>query len=170
MHPLAKYSLRHFDKYNCLKLSFIYYFILIFLLRGFAIAILSLVNLRDKLALIQWFYPESSMFYFSLLSGAPSLLLFYVIIQRRPDATNWVKTLWHNILPVMSVFVFIDLAIYWGQFFLFSQGKLSWLFAQTFIALSLLLFCNFNSKAKINRKEFPEKIPETPRKKRDVVY
>ncbi|TRX57007.1 DUF2919 family protein [Thalassomonas sp. M1454] len=170
MHPLASYSLKHFDKYNCLKLSFIYYFILIFLLRGFVIAILSLVNLRDKLALIQWFYPESSQFYFALLSSTPSLLLFYVIIQRKPEAAPWVKSLWQNILPIMSVFVLLDLAIYWGQFALYSQGKFNWLCAQTFIAVCLLLFCKLSAKARINRSEFPETIPKAPRKKRDVVY
>ncbi len=158
MHPLAKYSLKDFDKYNCLKLSLSFYLILLFLLRGFAIGIASLTNLKDKLSLIQWFYPESLQFYFSLLAGIPGLLVLYVIFQRKPEAANWVKILWANILYLCTALLALDILIYWSQYYIFQQGKLFFLVWQTIIAVLLLLYCRHSHRAKINRQEFPEVI------------
>lgn len=164
MHPLANYSINDFDKHNCLKLSFIFYFILAFLLRGYAIGIMSLSNLRDKLSLIQWVYSDSSLFYLSLATGVPGLLLLIVIFARKPNASNWVQTLWTKFLLLSSIAVFVDLGFYWGQKLLFGQGKLNWLIVQTIIGIGLLLAAKNSKRVQINLSDFPVEIDDTPRK------
>ncbi|OUS32174.1 hypothetical protein A9Q98_01845 [Thalassotalea sp. 42_200_T64] len=166
MHPLAQYSFEDFDKHNCLKLSFSFYFMLIFLLRGYAMGILSLSNMRDKLSLIQWFYPESTAFYLSLVTGIPGLLLFVLLLARRPAASEWLKSLWPKFLLLGTIAVFIDLSFYWAQFFILQQGKLSWLIAQSVIGGTLLLLMKTSHRATINLAEFPEEIEEKPKNRR----
>lgn len=165
MHPLANYTIKDFDKYNCVKLSFSYYLILLYLLRGYAIGMASLANLKDKLSLIQWFYPDSSMFYLSLLFSVPNLILLYVVIARKPDSPQWLKVLWQKVLPFSVLLVSIDLLIYWGQYLLVTQGSLHRLLIQTAVAVSILLYCTLSARAKLNRLEFPEHIEENPKGK-----
>lgn len=166
MHPLAKYSINDFDKHNCLKLSFIFYFILAFLLRGYVVGILSLSNLRDKLSLIQWVYSDSSLFYLSLATGIPGLLLLIVVFSRKPNASNWVEKLWCKFLVLSSIAVCIDLSFYWGQRVLFGMGKLDWLIAQTVVGIGLLILAKKSKRVKINLAEFPQEIDDTPRRTR----
>ena len=165
MHPLANYTLKDFDKYNCVKLSFSYYLILLYLLRGYAIGMASLANLKDKLSLIQWFYPDSTMFYLSLLFSIPNLVLLYVVIARKPDAHKWLKVLWRKVLPLSILLITIDLLIYWGQYLFVTPGSLSRLLIQTAVAVSILLYCTVNARAKMNRLEFPEHIEDKPKDK-----
>lgn len=160
MHPLAQYSIKDFDKNNCLKLFIGFYLLLAFLLRGYVVGVLSLSNLRDKLSLIQWFYPESSLFYLSLVSGIPGLLLLLLMFSRKPTASAWVKSLWPKFLLLSSMVIIIDLSFYWGLYLVNDLGKSSWLIAQTLIAISLVLMCKLNARAKINLSEFPEVIPQ----------
>lgn len=166
MHPLANYSIKDFDKHNCLKLSFLFYFILAFLLKGYVVGILSLSNLRDKLSLIQWVYSDSSLFYLSLATGIPGILLLLVMFARKPNASIWLQTLWHKFLMLSSIAVCIDLSFYWGQHLLFGQGKLNWLIAQTIVGITLLLLAKKSKRVKINLAEFPQEIDDTPRKVR----
>ncbi|WNC73935.1 DUF2919 family protein [Thalassotalea psychrophila] len=166
MHPLANYSINDFDKHNCLKLSFIFYFILAFLLRGYAIGIMSLSNLRDKLSLIQWVYSDSSLFYLSLATGIPGLILLIVIFARKPKASHWIQTLWPKFLLLSSIAICVDLSFYWGQKLLFGQGKLNWLIVQTIIGIGLLVLAKKSKRAQINLEEFPQEIDDTPRKVR----
>ncbi|WOH38522.1 DUF2919 family protein [Thalassotalea fonticola] len=166
MHPLANYSIKDFDKHNCLKLSFIFYFILAFLLRGYVVGILSLSNLRDKLSLIQWVYSDSSLFYLSLATGIPGILLLIVIFARKPNASKWLQTLWNKFLMYSCIAVSLDLGFYWGQHLLFGQGKLNWLITQTVVGIGLLLLAKSSKRVQINLSEFPEEIDDTPRKVR----
>ncbi len=170
-HPLATYGLKDFDKYNCLTLSYSFYAVLIYLLKGYVIGMVSLSNFKDKLTVIQWFYPESSLFYLSLLIGLPGLFLMSVIFQRKPDARNWVKYLWQHIFKLCLVLVLIDVAIYWALYLFLQVGQLSWLVGQNVLAIAALLYCRFSRRAIINRQEFPEEIVEdkAPKKRRSPL-
>lgn len=161
----AHYSIKDFDKYNCLKLSFSFYFILLYLLKGYAIGLVSLSNFKDKVSVIQWFYPDSSMFYLSLLIGAPGLFLMFVIFQRKPEAANWIKQLWSRIYWVIITLVIVDTLIYWGLFILMQLGEFQFLMIQTLFAFLFTLYFMRSHRAKINRQEFPEKIPDEPKRK-----
>ena len=164
MHPLANYSINDFDKHNCLKLSYLFYFILTFLLRGYVVGILSLSNLRDKLSLIQWVYSDSSLFYLSLATGLPGLVLLLLLFSRRPNASKPVKTIWRHFLLLCTIVVVIDLTFYWGQYLLFAQGKLNWLVTQTVVGIGLVFFAKRSKRFHINLHEFPEEIDDTPKK------
>lgn len=164
-HPFAKYSIKDFDKYNCLKLSFSFYFILLYLLKGYAIGMVSLSNFKDKLSVIQWFFPDSNLFYLSLLFGVPGLFLMYVIFQRKPDTATWVKRLWRRIYWLALALIIIDSLIYWGLYLLWHLGEFTFLVSQSILALLVTTYFSKSHRAKINRQEFPEPIPDEPKRK-----
>lgn len=168
---MSRYSFKDFDKYNCLTLSFSYYAILLFLLKGYAIGIVSLSNFKDKLTVIQWFYPESELFYLSLLTGVPGLFLMYIIFQRKPGASQFIKSIWNHIGYVCTALVLIDFMIYWSLFYFKQIGQFNWLLGQTCFGILATVYCLKSVRAMINRHEFPEAIPEPKKrtKRRGVV-
>ena len=88
------YSVEDFDKYNCLKISMCIYLVLLFVLRGYIVWIMSVTNMRDRIAIIQFVYPDTSLFFLSLFSGALGLIVVILLSLRRPNAASWVQILW----------------------------------------------------------------------------
>ncbi len=165
----AKYSVEDFDNFNCLKLSKGLYFTLIFILRAYIVWIMSISNMRDKVAIIQWFYPEPSLFYLSLLSGILGLYIVLIISLRRPDAAHWVKVSWKNCRLLLISALCVDLLVNWFGYFYWQLSSLSWLTIETAIALYLIYFIVTSKKLTLNIKEFPEKITENNDKKNREV-
>jgi len=153
----ANYSIEHFDNYDCLKLSKGLYLALLFILRGYIIWIMSITNMRDTVAIIQWFYPEPSLFYLSLVSGVLGLYIVLVISLRRPDASHWVKMSWHNCRLLLFCALCFDLIVNWLGYFYWQLASLPWLIGETLIALSLVYFIFTSKRLALNLKEFPEK-------------
>lgn len=69
-HLYRRYSVEDFDKFDCLKLSKLFYLVLLFVLRGYLVWLMSVTNMRDRVGLMQWLYPEMNLFLLSLFSGA----------------------------------------------------------------------------------------------------
>ncbi|WP_068545482.1 DUF2919 family protein [Thalassotalea crassostreae] len=158
MSEFSRYTYNDFDKYNCLKLSVLYYFIALFLLRAVVISILSFVNLRDKLALAQWFYPDPKMLYLNIATGIPGLFLIYVLINRKPGASDFVKSMWSKFYRLSLVLIALDLILYWSFYFVAELGQLQWLIGQSLLAILLLSLTKFHHRAKLNLTEFPEEL------------
>jgi hypothetical protein len=55
-----KYTVEYFDSYDCLKLSKPFYLVLLFVLRGYIVWLMSVTNMRDKVGIIQWIYPDTA--------------------------------------------------------------------------------------------------------------
>lgn len=155
-----KYSVEDFDKFDCLKLSKTFYIVLLFVLRGYLVWLMSVTNMRDRVQIIQWIYPETALFYLTLLSGAVGLFVLLIISLRRPDAAMWVQTSWRYCRILMVIALFFDLLISVIGFFYWHLLTIPWLITQVVIVFSLIYMCFKSERMHINLAEFPATLPE----------
>ena len=57
------YSIEDFDKFDCVKLSKVFYLVLLFVLRGYLVWLISVTNMKDRVVTMQWIYPETRLFF-----------------------------------------------------------------------------------------------------------
>ncbi len=155
-----QYTMQDFDSYDCLKLSKRFYLALLFILRGYIVWLLSVTNMRDKVSIIQWIYPEKSLFYLSLFSGTVGLFLLLVISLRRPDAYLWVQLSWQYSRVIIVLALLFDLLTHTIGYFYWQLSSIPWLIAQALITVILIVMCYNSERLKLNLHEFPQKLPE----------
>lgn len=155
-----QYSVEDFDSYDCLKLSKRFYLVLLFVLRGYLVWLMSVTNMRDRVSIISWIYPETSLFYLSLVSGAIGLFVVLIISLRRPEAPNWVQVSWQHCRAILITALLFDLLTHAIGYFYWQLLSVEWLIMQTIISFSLIFLCYNSERFQINLEEFPQKIPE----------
>ena len=158
VNPYLHYSVQDFDTYNCLKISKIFYLSLLFILRGYVVWILSVTNMRDKVAIIQWIYPDTHLFFISLLSGTLGLYVVLILSLRRPNAENWVINSWRNCRIILIGALLFDLAISYFGYFYWQLLSQSWLISQTVVVVMLIFLCIKSKKVALNLNDFPEEF------------
>lgn len=156
----AGFSPKDFDKFDCVKLSKGVYITLIYILRGYVVWLMSVTNMKDRVGIIEWIYPETSMFLLSLGSGALGLFVLLILSLRRPNAASWVKTSWRNLVYLLIAALIFDLAINAVAYFAYQYISISWLVIQVSISLILIGYLLTNKRVKLNVQEFPEELPE----------
>jgi len=155
-----EYSIEDFDKFDCLKLSKRFYLVLLFVLRGYVVWLMSVTNMKDRVATMQWIYPETSLFFLSLISGTIGLFVVLLLSLRRPDAANWIKTLWPYSRMLLVVALVFDIIINLLGFFYWQLTSISWLICQGLIVFALITLCFTSKRIQINLIEFPQALPE----------
>jgi hypothetical protein len=155
-----EYSIEDFDKFDCLKLSKRFYFVLAFVLRGYFVWLMSVTNMKDRVATMQWIYPETSLFFLSLISGALGLFVVALISLRRPNAANWIKTLWPYSRILLIAALIFDFSINIVAYVYWQLSSVSWLAYQGLIVLVLIILCFTSKRMQINLIEFPQTLPE----------
>lgn len=155
-----QYSVEDFDNYDCLKLSKRFYLVLLFVLRGYLVWLMSVTNMRDRISIISWVYPETSLFYLSLISGTVGLFIVLIISLRRPEAANWVKISWQHSRKILVVALLFDLSTHFIGFIYWQLISVEWLVMQATLTITLIALCYKSERFKINLAEFPQKIPE----------
>ncbi len=90
------YSIARYDKNLCLKPNLTMWLISLFLLQAYIVLILSVVNLKDRTALIDLVYPDRLALSLGALAGIPAALVAYAWVKRNPRATPFVKSVWNN--------------------------------------------------------------------------
>lgn len=154
------YSVKDFDSYDCLKLSKRFYLVLLFVLRGYIVWLMSVTNMRDRVGIISWIYPETSLFYLSLLSGTLGLFIVLIISLRRPEAPTWVQVSWQHSRKFLIAALLFDLLTHGVGFIYWQLISAEWLVMQTIITITLIVLCYNSERFKINLEEFPQKISE----------
>jgi len=155
-----QYSVQDFDSYDCLKLSKRFYLALLFILRGYFVWLMSVTNMRDKVSFIQWIYPETSLFYLSLFSGAVGLFLLLIISLRRPGAYLWVRMSWQYSRVIIVLALLFDLLTHTLGYFYWQLSSIPWIIAQALITVMLIVICYSSERLNLNLNEFPQKLPE----------
>ena len=155
-----QYSVEDFDKYDCLKLSKSIYLVLLFVLRGYFVWLMSVTNMKDRTGIIQWLYPQTSLFYLSLLSGTVGLFVVLILSLRRPDARNWIKRSWPYCRVLLISALLFDFIVSLVGFFYWQLLSMQWLLMQGLVIGVLVYFCFTSERMSINLHEFPEKLPE----------
>ncbi len=154
------YSVEDFDSYDCLKLSKRFYLVLLFVVRGYIVWLMSITNMRDRVSIISWIYPETSLFYLSLVSGAIGLFIVLMISLRRPDAAHWIQVSWQQCRKILIIALLFDLLTHAIGYFYWQLLSLEWLAMQTVISMGLILLCYSSERFKINLAEFPQKTSD----------
>jgi len=157
---MSDFSPRDFDKYDCVKLSWLIYICLAYVLRGYVVWIMSVTNVQDRVGVIQSIYPEQSLFYLSLLSGSLGIFLVFLLSLRRPEASKWVKRLCKKLRILLIATMLFDLAINAVAYFKFEMISGIWLAGQVMIVGLLTILLMSSKRIAFNIEEFPEKLPE----------
>ena len=155
-----EYSIEDFDKFDCLKVSKRFYFVLFFVLRGYLVWLMSVTNMKDRVATMQWIYPETSLFFLSLISGFIGIFVLIMMTLRRPDAAIWVKKLWPYCRMLLVIALTFDFIINLLGFFYWQLTSVLWLVSQAFIIFALITLCFTSKRMTINLSEFPQRLPE----------
>jgi hypothetical protein len=158
INPYTKYSVQDFDIYNCLKISKILYISLLFILRGYVVWIMSVTNMRDKVEIIQWIYPDTHLFFISLLSGTLGLYVVLILSLRRPNAAQWVINSWRYCRVILICALFFDLTISYIGYFYWQLLSESWVISQTFVVAVLTFLCFKSKKVGLNLADFPKEF------------
>ncbi len=137
-----------------------FYIVLLFVLRGYIVWLMSVTNMRDRVEIIQWIYPETALFLLSLLSGAIGLFVVLIMSLRRPDAPKWVQGGWFHCRKLIVVALLFDFFTNIIGFFYWQLQSVSWLLMQAVMVCGLIALCYTSERININLHEFPEKIPE----------
>jgi hypothetical protein len=116
--------------------------------------------MKDRVATMQWIYPEKSLFFLSLISGGIGLFVVLIISLRRPDAPLWVVKLWPHCRTLIVVALLFDLIINSLGFFYWQLTSIAWLIGQAIIVVSLIAYCYSSKRMHINLIEFPQNLPE----------
>ncbi len=160
MKRYQHYSVADFDSYDCLKLSKRFYLVLLFVLRGYIVWLMSVTNMRDRVSIISWIYPETSLFYLSLASGAVGLFVVLIISLRRPEAANWVQKSWRHCRKILITALLFDFITHMVGYFYWQLLSFEWLVMQAIITSTLIILCYKSERFKINLEEFPQKMPQ----------
>ena len=164
-----QYSVQDFDTYDCLKISKRMYLVLLFVLRGYIVWLLSVTNMRDRVSIIQWIYPETALFYLSLVSGAVGLYVVLVISLRRPEAKPWVKVSWQHVRKIIILALIFDLFASLVGFFYWQLLSVSWILIQSVISVGFIYLCYSSERLTLNLQEFPEKVIENKKKNKKIT-
>jgi len=156
----ADYSINDFDKFDCLKISKGIYLLLLFVLRGYIVWLISVTNMQDRVSTIQMIYPQTSMFYLSLLSGVIGFFMLLIIALRKPEAPQWVKICWRHCRKILVVVLCFDLIISFIGCFYWQIISLNLLLTYVIVTIAFVTFLYKSQKIRLNIGEFPEKLPE----------
>ncbi|GLX80080.1 hypothetical protein tinsulaeT_34200 [Thalassotalea insulae] len=159
-HRYANYTPADFDNFDCVKISKGIYLLLIFVLRGYFVWLMSVTNMKDRVSIIQWVYPDPTLFYLSLISGAVGLYVVAVLSLRRPDARTWVRRSWQKLRVILLAALAFDFVVNLLGFIYLSQVALWWVVVNAIIGLLFCLFLFYSKRVKLNIEEFPQQLPE----------
>jgi len=140
------------------------YLVLLFVLRGYFVWIMSVTNMRDRIAIIEFVYPDTSLFFLSLLSGALGLIVVALLSLRRPNAASWVQKSWPYCRIIMITALMFDLVVSIVAYSYWQLLSITWLLIQVSIVIALITLCGKSQSLAINLREFPVLLVEDKKK------
>lgn len=107
----AKYSINNYDKYICLKINDTLWIILLFLLRPYLVTLVSILNRKDKTAIINMVYADKMALWWGLVVGIPAALVIYASVRRKPGASAFSRALWHRGRELLAASAILNVAV-----------------------------------------------------------
>jgi hypothetical protein len=105
------YPIESYDKDLCLKINDTLWIILLFLLRPYVITVISLANRTDRTGIINMIYSDKMALWWGLLAGVPAFLVIYAWIRRKPEASPFIRKLWHRGRELLMVSAILNAII-----------------------------------------------------------
>lgn len=109
LKPLVKWQ--DFDFDGKVKIPWGFYFILIYLLRGYITWIFSLTYREDTSLLLSLVYTESGFFYLALLTGLPALLVQLLFSLKKQKNKPWYMALWLRSPWLLAAALAVDIVL-----------------------------------------------------------
>ncbi len=119
------YSISSYDKHLSLKVNSVMWLILLYLLRPYVVAILSLVNMKDRMQLINMFYSDALMLSLGAFAGIPAALLIYAWTRRTPGASSLVRRLWKRGRTLLAISAVLNACIVFAPLWLGTSHKIT---------------------------------------------
>lgn len=91
-----KYDITDFDGNLCLRVSPLMWICMLFLFRAYLVALLSVVNFKDRLALINMFYSNHWQLSLAAFAGIPVFVVLYAWKSRKPGASARTQWIWRH--------------------------------------------------------------------------
>lgn len=154
------YSISSYNKYICLKMDYIMWFIFLFLLKPYVILIFSFSDRSDRMKLIEMIYTDKFMMSLGAFVGIPAALLIYAWSRRNPDGSDFVRKIWSKGRELLTVSTSLNALLVFLPLFLGRTNKLSltdWV--QLAICIVILLVLYGYSYIRVCFLEFPDKNP-----------
>ena len=154
-----KYSINNYDKYICLKINGMLWLIILFLLRPYLVTIISLVNRKDKTGLINMIYSDKMILWWGLLASVPVILVIYAWSNKKPDASSFVKMLWHRGRELLAAAAIFNVAVVFIPFWMGVTNRvqtIGWI--QLTICLGIVAILYSSSYVRDCFSEFPKEV------------
>lgn len=155
---LNKYPISCYDKNICLKMNGTMWLILLYLLKSYFIALLSVVNISERMQLIDMFYSDRLMLSLGALAGIPAILVVYAWVKRVPGAPSLIRRFWIRGRALLAISAILHACIIFVPLWLGTAHKIEvsgWI--QLFISL-LIVFIFYRSQyIRDCFSDFPEK-------------
>jgi hypothetical protein len=108
---LKKYPASAFDENLRIKISISLWLAIVFLLRPYAVMLLSLANMSDHTQLIHLLYANDTTFALGAAAALPALVLFIAWTKRRPDSGATIRWIWHHGRALLMMSAVLNLII-----------------------------------------------------------
>ncbi|NVK26286.1 MAG: DUF2919 family protein [Gammaproteobacteria bacterium] len=109
-----------FDFEGKVKIPLGYYLVLLYLLRAYALWVVSLTYREDPTLILSLVYSDKSLFFYSLVIGIPAILTFTLFSLKSQKEKPWFARLWRKQHLVLSLALVLDLG---GQFIAIVNGQ-----------------------------------------------
>lgn len=152
-----KYEFTDYDENLCLRVSPALWIAMLFLFRAYLIALLSVVNFKDSLALINMFYSNNWQVSLGALAGTPVFVVLFSWKARKPGASARTQWFWRNgrgfllasaVLNILAVFVPLLIGA--------SRGLDVYGLAQVALCVGIIVFLFVSKRVSDTFSEFPE--------------
>lgn len=150
-----QYSASAYDENLCIKVSIGLWLAILFLLRPYAVMLLSLVNMSNPTELIYLLYANDTAFALSAVAALPAVILFIVWTKRRPGSGRAIRWTWQHgrmflvVSAILNLFIVVA-SVFWAE----RNPQLSDVI-QAILAISIVLYLHRSARVRDTFQDFP---------------
>lgn len=153
-----KYDITSYNYHLSLKVNVMMWCIILFLIRPYVVTLLSVVNFRDSMGLINMVYVDRLSMSLSAFAALPVVLLVYALIKRRPDASDFVKRIWSNGRHLLAVTAMLHATIFSAPLWIDNDVKMNnVIWAQLILSIGVIAVVYSSQYIQDCFDDFPEK-------------
>ena len=165
------YSFSDYDKYLSLKINFELWLIIAYFLRPFILKISTIQMGRgaksDSVSgLKDLVYPNDFGFFLAFLATVPVFLVVYAYMKRKPEAPDYIRTLWRNSNHLMVIAAVLNIVIVFIPFLASTAYRVNLMgWGQVAIAVYIIFYLLTTRRVKDAFADFPAVIEADEDKK-----
>ena len=156
-----KYSFSDYDRQLCLKFNDTLWIILVFLLRPYLISIASLANRKDKMGVINFFYPDKTSLVMGILAGLPAALVIFAWMRKKPDAASVIRKIWHRGRELLAASALLNAMIVLVPYLIGRVHRIDAIgWVQLAVSVSIIPVVYFSAYIRDCFADYPKEQPE----------